>query len=45
MKYDFLSNNFLKTVEFKELPNVAPYYFFVEKNFEQQKIMIKDFSK
>ena len=27
-KYDFLSENSLKTVNFKELPNIAPNYFF-----------------
>ncbi len=37
LKYDFLKTNSLKTIDFKELPNVAPNYFFVPKNFEAQK--------
>lgn len=36
-KYDFLNNNSLNNIDFKELPNVAPNYFFVSKDFEQQK--------
>lgn len=36
-KYDFLINNSLKTIKFNELPNVAPMYFMVEKDFEAQK--------
>ncbi|EKT4544258.1 type ISP restriction/modification enzyme [Flavobacterium psychrophilum] len=36
-KYDFLSDNALKNIAFTELPNVAPNYFFVNKNFEAQK--------
>ncbi len=43
-KYDFLTNNSLKTISFQELPNVAPNYFFVSKNFEEQKIYDKGFS-
>jgi predicted helicase len=35
-KYDFLSENSIKSIPYKELPNVAPNYFFVSKNFEQQ---------
>ena len=42
-KYDFLSENSLKTVNFKELPNIAPNYFFVNKNFESQKKYDKGF--
>lgn len=37
MKYDFLYKNSLNTIEYKELPNVSPNYFFVEKNFNEQK--------
>ncbi|WKL44112.1 type ISP restriction/modification enzyme [Flavobacterium sp. ZE23DGlu08] len=37
LKYDFLSDNDLKNIAFTELPNVAPNYFFVNKNFEAQK--------
>lgn len=28
LKYDFLSNNSIKTIDYKKLPNVAPNYFF-----------------
>ena len=34
LKYDFLFESSLKTVSFKELPNEAPNYFFVNKNFD-----------
>jgi predicted helicase len=44
VKYDFLLNNSLKTVPYKELPNVAPNYFFVSKDFEEQKQYDKGFS-
>jgi predicted helicase len=44
MKYDFLFGNSLVKIEYKELPNVAPNYFFVGKNFEEQKIYNKGFS-
>jgi len=44
LKYDFLINNSLKTIPYKELPNVAPYYFFVSKDFEEQKEYNKGFS-
>jgi len=37
IKYDFLKDNSLKTVPYKELLNIAPNYFFVIKNFEKQK--------
>ncbi|MBP8992792.1 MAG: N-6 DNA methylase, partial [Bacteroidales bacterium] len=33
-KYDFLSENSIRTIEFNELPNVAPMYFMVPKDFE-----------
>jgi predicted helicase len=42
-KYDFLSDNSLKTIPYKKLPNVAPNYFFVSKNFEEQKNYDKGF--
>lgn len=32
-KYNFLSENSIKSIPYKELPNVAPNYFFVPKNF------------
>jgi predicted helicase len=44
LKYDFLLNNSLKTVEFKELPNIKPNYFFVNKDFECQKEYEKGFA-
>jgi predicted helicase len=43
-KYDFLSNNSIKTITYKELPNIAPNYFFVSKNFEEQIEYDKGFS-
>jgi predicted helicase len=36
-KYDFLSENTIKSVDYKVLPNVAPNYAFIQKNFEAQK--------
>ena len=38
LKYDFLSNNSIKTIDYKKLPNVAPNYFLVNKDFEAQEI-------
>jgi predicted helicase len=35
-KYEFLNGNSLASITFKELPNVAPNYFFVDKDFEEQ---------
>ena len=35
-KYKFLLENSFKTVEYKELPNIAPNYFFVPKDFSSQ---------
>ncbi len=43
VKYDFLLTNSLKTVPYRELPNVAPNYFFVNKDFEEQKQYNKGF--
>ncbi|WP_269224385.1 type ISP restriction/modification enzyme [Flavobacterium sp. IMCC34518] len=43
-KYDFLSENLLKNIEFKKLLNIAPNYFFVSKDFEQQKEYDKGFN-
>jgi predicted helicase len=34
VKYDFLWDNSLKTIDFKKLPIKAPNYFMVQKNFE-----------
>lgn len=36
LKYDFLSNNSIKTIDYKKLPNVAPNYFLVNKDFDVQ---------
>jgi predicted helicase len=44
MKYDFLNDNSLKTVAYKELPNIAPNYFFASKDFEEQTSYDKGFS-
>jgi predicted helicase len=33
-KYDFLSENSIKSIPYKELPNVAPNYFFVSKDLD-----------
>ena len=41
MKYNFLSNNSLKTVPYKELENIEPNYFFMEKDFSLKKIYEK----
>ena len=43
-KYDFLSDNSIKSIDFNELPNVAPMYFMVQKDFEAQKTYDKGFS-
>jgi predicted helicase len=42
-KYDFLFENNIKTVTYRELPNVSPNYFFVGKDFEEQKNYNKGF--
>ena len=44
IKYDFLIDNSIKTIDFKELPNISPNYFFVNKNFDEQKKYDKGFS-
>jgi predicted helicase len=44
MKYDFLNENSLKTVSYKELPNIAPNYFFASKDFEEQSSFNDGFS-
>jgi len=36
-KYDFLSDNSLSSIQFKELPINSPMYYFVQKDFESQK--------
>ena len=35
-KYDFLNENSLSSIEFQELPNKAPMYFMVQKDFEKE---------
>ena len=42
-KYDFLYENSINTIDYKELPNVAPNYFFVNKDFKEQKEYDKGF--
>ena len=41
LKYDFLSNNSLKTIEYKKIPNIAPNYFLVNKDFDVQEVYNK----
>src|SRR5690554_6728273 len=43
-KYDFLTNNSLKTTDYIELPPIAPNYFFVQKDFEVQEKYDEGFS-
>jgi predicted helicase len=43
-KYIFLSENSINTVKYSELSNVAPNYFFTNKNFEDQSSYEKGFS-
>ncbi len=43
-KYDFLKNNSLKTINYVELPNIAPDYFFVNKNFEEKAVYENGFA-
>ena len=42
-KYDFLNDNSIKTIPYNELQNVPPNYFFVAKDFEEQKGYDKGF--
>jgi predicted helicase len=37
LKYNFLSNNSIKTIDFVELENISPNYGFIQKNFKAQK--------
>jgi predicted helicase len=37
MKYDFLTKNSVSSIDYKELPNIAPNYFFINKDFVEQK--------
>jgi len=43
-KYDFLNENSIQSIDFNELPNVAPMYFMVPKDFEAQKTYDEGFS-
>ena len=43
-KYDFLTEKSVGSIDYKELPNVAPNYFFVNKDFVEQKNYDKGFS-
>lgn len=43
-KYDFLNHNSKRKIPFKELQNIAPNYFFVNKNFDEQSSYEKGFS-
>jgi predicted helicase len=42
-KYTFLIDNVIKTVPYKKLTNIAPNYFFVNKDYEEQSIYSKGF--
>lgn len=42
-KYDFLTENSIQTIDFNELPNVAPMYFMVQKDFEAKATYDKGF--
>ncbi|MCG8202563.1 N-6 DNA methylase [Tenacibaculum finnmarkense] len=44
LKYDFLKDNNLKSINFVELPNKAPNYFMVKKDFEDEDEYNKGFS-
>ena len=44
IKYDFLSENSIASVQYKEIPNVAPSYFFVSKDFDEQHAYNQGFS-
>jgi hypothetical protein len=44
LKYDFLIQNSLKTIPYKELPNNAPNYFMVQKDFGVEDEYKKGFS-
>ena len=43
-KYNFLVENSINTIEFKKLPNVAPNFFFVNKDFDAQSEYSKGFA-
>jgi len=43
-KYNFLNNNSIKTIQYKELQNISPNYFFVTKDFKEQNSYDNGFS-
>jgi len=43
LKYDFLIDNTLKTTQYQKVENIAPHYFFVPKDFDEQKTYAKGF--
>jgi len=44
MKYDFLNENSIKSIDFNELPNLSPMYFMVKKDFDSKFYYDKGFS-
>ena len=44
LKYEFLTKNSLSSIDFTELPNRAPMYYMVSKDFELQKIYDNGFN-
>ncbi len=42
-KYNFLRKNNIQTINYKKLPNKAPMYFMVQKDFEKQKVYEEGF--
>ena len=42
-KYDFLNENSIQIIDFNKLPNVAPMYFMVQKDFETKATYDKGF--
>lgn len=43
LKYDFLSDNSLKSTQYQKIENIAPHYFFMPKDFNEKKIYDKGF--
>lgn len=43
-KYEFLTNNSLKSIPFVSLPLKAPMYYIVQKDFESENVYLKGFS-
>jgi predicted helicase len=44
IKYDFLWNSSLKSINFEKLPNKAPNYFMVQKDYETEIVYNKSFA-